>query len=295
MDNWASGIDVSRYQGTINWSAVKASGVLFAAARATVGTSYTDPQFSTNWNGMKANGIYRMAYHVIYPDLSPTVQIQHFTNVVGSDQGELPPVLDLELDRGLDNATLVQRTYACLLAMEQSFGRRPILYTSAGFWNTHMIVNNHVPAWTNTYDLWVANYTTAQSPTMPRGWTSWKFWQWSSTGTVPGINGSVDLDWFQGTPEELQAYATGTPAPPPPPPPPETILGKAKVIASPKINVRSSPAITATNDVGDLNRGCIVVVLEILQDGNNLWYRIGGPNLWVAARYQGRDLMEWQG
>jgi lysozyme len=133
---------------------------------------------------------------------------------VVSEPGDLPHVLDVELDGGQTNATVRARTLECLQLMEARFGRKPLIYTADWFWTPHL----GPVEWADEYDLWVAHYywPQVQSPLVPAGWMTWKLWQHSNKGVVPGISASVDLNFFSGTMEELIAYAGGSPPPPPP-------------------------------------------------------------------------------
>ena len=209
------GIDVSRWQGVIDWPAVKSDGVSFAAIRATVGDFFTDDQFEANWRGAKDNDIFRCAYHVLRPDDDAVAQIDRFESVVG-EAGDLPHVLDVEVDGGQPNYIIRARTLASLQEIEQRFGRTPLVYTADWFWTPHI---GDVD-WADDYDLWVAHYYWPEvtTPKIPAGWMGWRIWQHSNKGTISGISASVDLNWFNGTMEDLIAYAGGT-APPPSPPP----------------------------------------------------------------------------
>src|SRR5262245_43937892 len=99
--NTLDGIDVSHYDGAIDWAAVKASGQAFAVAKSTEGTSYVDPTFATNWAAMKQHGVVRSAYHFFHANLDPIAEADHFLKIMGPlEPGDLPPVLDLEVDDG---------------------------------------------------------------------------------------------------------------------------------------------------------------------------------------------------
>ena len=103
---YLNGVDVSHYQGTINWSSVKSAGITFAFAKATEGTTYTDPNVNANIAGMKAHGIIPGAYHFGHPGSDATTQANHFTGVVksangGTFSGLLQLVLDLEVTDGM--------------------------------------------------------------------------------------------------------------------------------------------------------------------------------------------------
>ena len=157
------GFDVSRYEVVTDWNAVKAAGYAFGSTRATVGDYYTDPTFDSYWHGMKTAGILRMAYHVLVPD-RPQSQINRFIDLVRTDWGELPPVLDLELDREVDRKVITDKTLYCLNALEKACGRKPIVYTTANFITNHLLPTVNLGG----YPLWVANYTTKPTPLLPK-------------------------------------------------------------------------------------------------------------------------------
>ncbi len=194
----AQGIDISKWQGNIDWQKVKADGYSFAFAKATEGTTYVDPTFQANWQGMEAAGLVRGAYHFFWPTLDPVTQAEHFVQTVSPDATSLPPVLDLEKATILDPAALREKVKAWLDKVESLTGRKAIIYTGSWYWNPHMLVNGQAPGWTGDYDLWVASYTTAAQPAMPTGWSTWTLWQHTDHGIVDGISGHVDLDWYNG-------------------------------------------------------------------------------------------------
>ncbi len=204
------GIDVSKYQGQIDWSKVAGSGVVWAyaeASRCAKNTSYTvdlDPIFPTNWAQMKQNGVVRGAYHLFCPNVDGKAQADAFLDHVGTlEATDLPPMLDWEKNEaGASYAVAEANAQAFLDEVEARTGRRPVIYTSPGLW----------PNLSHTsfasYDLWVANWN-VQCPTMPGDWTDWVFWQHTSKGSVPGISGNVDLDWFNGDRAALGQIAGG--------------------------------------------------------------------------------------
>ena len=103
------GIDVSSYQGSVDWAQVKGAGLVFAFAKATQGTSQVDPEFATNWSGMRAAGLVCGAYHFLDADQDPTAQAEHFLATVKLEAGDLPPVLDIEVTQGMAVEGLIQR------------------------------------------------------------------------------------------------------------------------------------------------------------------------------------------
>lgn len=204
-----SGIDVSYYQGNIDWQSVKAAGQTFAFARATYGTTKLDSEFSTNWQAMKSAGMIRGAYHFFIASEDPTDQANFFINTVGSlDIGDLPPVIDVEADSGT-SSSLVENVQTWLNVVEQKLGLTPMIYTAPSYWNEYMNGNF------GKYPLWVAEYGVT-TPKSVNGWNEWTFWQHSESGSVEGINGSVDTDYFNGSYNDLLALtraSSGEPAP----------------------------------------------------------------------------------
>lgn len=198
------GIDVSYRQGTINWQQVAAAGKRFVFVRASAGTLTVDSAYSTNRSGARAAGLAVGPYHFANPDTAPndaTNEANWFLRNATIASGDIIPVLDLEVSNGLDPASLTAWVQTWLSQVSTATGVRPIIYTNANFWSTAMantdwFARNGYPV------LWIAHWTTASQPSLPAGsWggNGWTFWQHSSTGTVPGINGAVDLDRYNGT------------------------------------------------------------------------------------------------
>ncbi len=198
------GIDVSYHQGTIAWQQVAASGKRFAFVRATAGTLTADTAYAANWSGARAAGLTVGSYHFANPD---TVQndaaneAAWFLRNATFASGDLIPVLDLEVSNGLDAASLTAWAQTWLGQVFAATGVRPIIYTNNNFWQTSMANTDWFAR--NGYPiLFIAHWTTASEPNVPAafwGGNSWTFWQHSSTGTVPGISGPVDLGRFRGT------------------------------------------------------------------------------------------------
>ena len=200
--NTINGIDVSHFQGTVDWPAVKAAGKLFAFAKATDGITYTDPEFQTNWQGMKAAGLLRGAYHFYESEDDPVSQANNFIKAVGQlAPGDLPPVLDVEIFKGnCGTVSLADNVQTWLNTVQQALGRTPIIYTGCSFWNEYM-----GPQF-SAYPLWIAAYDVGQ-PSLPKGWNTWTFWQSSQTGSVTGVTGDVDIDVFAGSMADLLTLA----------------------------------------------------------------------------------------
>jgi lysozyme len=185
------GIDVSDHQGTVNWTAVSKSGVEFAITKATEGGTFVADSFQRNWSGIRSVGLVRGAYHFYRPRTDALAQANLFLNMVKLEPGDLPPVLDIESDDGVDSERIRAGIRSWLVRVESATGRRPILYTYPGFWE-------RLGNWQEfrEYPLWIAHYTTAARPWVPGGWNTWTMWQFTDRGTVNGVTGPVDVNSF---------------------------------------------------------------------------------------------------
>jgi lysozyme len=193
----ARGIDVSHYQGRIDWRAVEAAGIGFAYMKATEGATFTDPMFRRNWAAAGETRIVRGAYHRFRAGRDGAAQANHFLAVVSLRDGHLPPVLDVESTDGVSDARLVRGVRAWLAEVERRTGKRPVVYTKPGFRRAHLGTA------LDDYPLWIAEYG-VDSPSVD----PWHFWQHSERGRVAGIGRAVDLDRFNGSHAELRALAT---------------------------------------------------------------------------------------
>ncbi len=208
------GVDVSSYQGTVNWAKVKASGRSFAITRVSDGIQYPDSKFATNWSGIRSAGLVRGVYQYFRASEDPTAQADYLVTQVGSlEPGDLAPVIDVETSDGVSNTTVVAGVHTWLARIKEKLGVDGIVYSASGFWN---VLPNTASFGSNT--LWVANYG-ASCPSMPSSWSHWSIWQYSAAGYVSGISGGTDLDEFNGTLTELQALTVQSTSPPPAPPP----------------------------------------------------------------------------
>ncbi len=199
---YTEGIDISHWQGTINWSKVAAAGKQFAFMKASEDVDYIDPTYPTNRAQAKANGLYVGAYHFARPEATAgdaLAEADHFVDTAAPASGELIPVLDLETTGGLGVADLQAWTRTFLDRVYERTGVRAAIYVSPSFWSSKMGNTSWFAA--NGYTtLWVAHWTTASAPSLPAGnWggRGWTFWQYTSSGTVPGISGRVDLDRYR--------------------------------------------------------------------------------------------------
>ncbi|MCD7058471.1 glycoside hydrolase family 25 protein [Pelagibacterium sp. HS1C4-1] len=202
------GIDVSRYQGVIDWNAVARSGVKFAFIKATDGGDHLDPMFRTNWERARAAGVPRGAYHFIYWCRPAHEQVAWFTRNVPAEPDALPPVLDLEWNHlssckpDLTREEALAMIREILVGMERHTGKVPIIYTDINF-HRDILVGEPFdnPMWLRSV---------AAEPHHRYENRAYAFWQFTQTGVVPGIKGEVDRNVFYGSREEwAQFFLTG--------------------------------------------------------------------------------------
>ena len=194
------GIDVSYYQGNINWAAVKGAGKQFAIVRVSDGTGFNDPKFIANWDGAKGAGLLVGAYQFFRPAQDPTAQADLMVNALNArkySSADLPPVLDVEVTDGVSAATILSRINTWMTRVKSRTGRMPVMYSSPGFWGgLGSPTPNPLPY------LWVAHWGVS-CPNLPKPWGRLRFWQYSDKGSVAGISGAVDLDMYNGPLSEL--------------------------------------------------------------------------------------------
>ncbi len=200
---FSSGVDVSHYQGTIDWAQVAADGIGFAMIKATQGTGYIDPCFSGNWASAKQNGLQCGAYHYFLPTSSFLKQADLFLSqldAVGYDpDSDLPPAIDCEETNNCSMATYSFALTNLLQILQRHVNVRPMIYTSPDFWS-----QIGSPDF-SSYPLWLADYTSGSAPNIPPPWTSFAIWQYSDDGSLNGISGNVDLDRRQPGIAHLQS------------------------------------------------------------------------------------------
>ncbi len=289
-DSRATGVDVSKWQGSIDWPQVAGSGVDFAFVRVSDGTGYNDEYFDRNWKGTKDAGLVRGVYQFFRPTQDPVAQANLLCDRVGKlAPGDLPPVLDLEVTDGASSEQIARNVAAWSDVVEKRLGVKPIIYVSPGFWSG-LSPKPRIDG----IDLWVAHWGVS-SPDIPSGWGAWKFWQTSSTGSVPGISGNVDTNFFNGSVEDLKKYAAEhSPAPPPPPPPPpekvtvtlgpehpKALENLVENVTDPKRKRRDTPKIGALAiDASGVNAFTEISYAKALEDAlAQIRQKLGAPGL----------------
>ena len=193
------GIDISHYQGNINWKMLEQTRqgqfpIQFIFMKATEGGDYPDKRFVANFDSAKAHDFIRGAYHFYNPKTDADKQADFFINTVNLEPGDLPPVLDIE-KKSKDIKKLQADLKHWLRRIEDHYGVKPIIYASYKFKTKYL--NDSV---FNSYPYWIAHYYV--DSVQYKG--DWKFWQHTDVGTLPGIEEQVDLNIFNGGMEGLE-------------------------------------------------------------------------------------------
>ena len=212
---YLEGIDVSHWQGTIDWPTLAGKGgKSFAFMKATESTNFVDSQYARNHAAARAVGIRTGAYHFAQPSTSTAdavAQADWFVGHIGLSAGDLFPVLDLETRNGLTDAQLITWVQAFMDEVYVQTGIKGIIYVSPSFWSSYMDDTTWFAA--NGYTvLWIAHWFVSSPRTPGSNWggKGWTFWQYSDCGHVPGIGGGghcVDLDRYNGTDLTRVTYA----------------------------------------------------------------------------------------
>jgi lysozyme len=195
----AIGIDVSEFQGKIDWSlpdTIENEYPLeFVFIRATAGNDREDRQFEQNWIGSKKNKLIRGAYHYYRPNENSLEQAKLFIKTVQLRKGDLPPVLDIEKlpkDQSLDSLKVGLKRW--LKAVEAHYKVKPIIYTSEKYYDDFLKEEF------SDYLFWIANYNFYRE----KIGEDWLFWQFTEKASVSGIKGNVDVNIYNGDVEQLR-------------------------------------------------------------------------------------------
>lgn len=200
-------VDVSEYQGTIDWQTIAQQEIQFAFIRATEGSSYTDETFKKNWSAVSDTDILAGAYHFFSFDSTAAAQAANFISAVPNNHPMLPPVVDVELygshrQNPPDAEGVRLQLDEMLLLLEAHYGVKPILYTTQISYQLYLA--NHY----KEHAIWIRDVFFVPSLADGRQWT---FWQYSDKGQLDGYNGTekyIDLNVYAGTLEDLQSLST---------------------------------------------------------------------------------------
>lgn len=193
------GIDISEYQGEIDWQILDGIEnkypVQFVFIRATVGMDRVDKTFQENWLGAKNNKLLRGAYHYYRPNENSLEQAALFIKTVRLHKGDLPPVVDIEkLSENQSMARLKVGLRRWLEAVEAHYKVKPIIYTGEKYYDDFLKEEF------SDYLFWIANYNFYREKIQE----DWLFWQFTEHGSIPGIKGNVDVNIYNGDLQQLQ-------------------------------------------------------------------------------------------
>lgn len=209
-DHAVHGVDVSRWQGEIDWPKLRSQGANFAYIKATDGGDHLDPMFRTNWNRAKEAGLKRGAYHFFYWCRVASDQANWFIRNVPRDPDALPPVIDVEWNgdsackRRPSPEKVREKMQVFMDMLEKHYGKRPVIYTAPDFYR-----DNLRGAFTE-YPFWLR--AVAQHPSKVYPGRKWVFWQYSGSGLSHGVEGKIDLNVFHGSETDWHRWVQTTSA-----------------------------------------------------------------------------------
>lgn len=199
------GVDVSRWQGNINWTKLKAQGANFVYIKSTEGDDHIDPSFMKNWNGAAKSGLLRGAYHFFYWCSPAESQAKWFIRNVPKVKGALPPVIDVEWNHDSrtckgkpPRAKVLAKMQLFMDMLEAHYGQRPVIYTAPDFYEDNLVgaFENH-PFWLRAV---------ADHPKNVYPGRDFLFWQYTGTGLASGVPNHIDLNAFNGSAEGWKAW-----------------------------------------------------------------------------------------
>ncbi|MGF6907151.1 GH25 family lysozyme [Fusobacterium sp. PH5-44] len=201
------GVDVSSYQGEIDWEIIQEQDIYFAFIKATEGSTFNDRYFQKNWDNASKTNLRIGAYHFFSFDSSGKTQAENFIKTVKKVDNMLPPVVDIEFYKDKSrNPPTKEETQVILnellLELEKHYGMKPIIYSPRSTYKRY-IKGNY-----DEYDIWIRNliffpYLTGRNP--------WTFWQYSNKKILKGYNGDekyIDMNFFNGNKKDFEKYNT---------------------------------------------------------------------------------------
>ena len=200
------GVDVSAYQGEIDWETLAEQGIHFAFIKATEGSSFVDERYAYNEASAAKTDLRVGAYHFFSFDSAGSTQAENFIRTVNARENMLPPVVDVEFygaynrHRPENVSAIREELHSLLELLTEEYGVRPILYVTRASYDL-LIAGDF-----GEYDIWFRNIL--RSPRLSDG-RDWIFWQYSDRGRLEGYEGVerfIDLNVFRGSEEEFETY-----------------------------------------------------------------------------------------
>jgi len=201
------GVDVSRWQGEIDWPKLRGQGANFAYIKATDGGDHLDPMFRKNWREAGRAGLKRGAYHFFYWCRRASEQADWFIRNVPKVDGALPPVLEVEWKAQSDcrkrpaRADVLEKMQVFMDRLEAHYGQRPIIYTAPDFYRDNL--RGAFP----DHPFWLRSVAAHPSGVYPG--RDWVFWQYSGSGLSHGVDGRIDLNVFHGSEGAWREWVAG--------------------------------------------------------------------------------------
>ncbi len=183
------GIDISSWQGNVNFKKIKESGVEIVYIKATEGISYVNNYFSSSYKNAKEQGLKVGFYHFFLGGVDPKAQARHFVNTIGNREFDCRLAIDIEQTNGLGKTALTSAAIIFLEEVKKLTSKGIVVYTYTNFARTSLDSRLGI------YPLWIAEYGVSRPASNPI-WNKWAGFQFSSTGQVPGVSGNCDLNEF---------------------------------------------------------------------------------------------------
>ncbi len=192
------GVDVSHYQGKVDWKTIQSQGIDFAYIKATEGSKHTDKRFDENRKGISETNILYGFYHFFSFESSGEAQARHFISTVGNIEGCLFPVVDVEYygDKKPEKDKLIKELFTFIKCLEKEYGLKPIIYSTTSFYNKYLSEDFL------DYSLWIRNVYFVSSK-------NWVFWQYTDKKVLDGYDGSekyIDMNVFYANYGDLNNY-----------------------------------------------------------------------------------------
>lgn len=199
------GVDVSHYQGDIDWNVLATQDIDFAFIKATEGSGHVDRKFYENWVAADATELKTGAYHFFSFDSPAETQAQLYIETVGDLSGRLIPVVDIEfygdkISNPPEEEEIVKELKTMLELLEAEYGGKPMVYT------TYTFYYKYLDGEIDEYPLWIRNVYFSPNVDLHNRWT---FWQYTDQAVLEGYSGAekhIDLNVFYGSAEDLEEY-----------------------------------------------------------------------------------------
>lgn len=199
------GVDVSVYQGEIDWQKLSEEDIQFAFIKATEGSGYVDDKFLQNYENAQKTDLRIGAYHFFSYDSSGETQAENFINTVPRTDDMLPPVIDVEFygdkKENLPDKDKTQKELDALISkLEEYYGKTPIIYA------TEKSYELYISDKYDNYDIWIRNVYMKPKLSDEREWT---FWQYTNKEQLNGYSGDekyIDMNVFNGNESDFESY-----------------------------------------------------------------------------------------